>query len=165
MRESALSAGAVGDRLWLRVADAIDKPILFRWQVEAYRAHIEALWGWDARWQERDFNKLFAALPPLVIMQRGADAVGYIQSQRRAQSLHLANIVLRAEMRGQGIGTRMLGHLQSRASADGIAVTLKVFRSNKRALAFYRGLGFEETSRSNTHFELRWLPGSLAKRL
>ena len=160
MRAAALEPGPVDDRLWLRAADALDKPILYRWQVAAYREHIETLWGWDAEWQARDFDKLFAALGPLVIMQRDAGercAAGYIQTQRRPRSLHLANIVLRADKRGQGIGMRVLRHLQSQAAARDMAVTLKVFCSNTRALAFYRRLNFQETGRTKTHVEMRWL--------
>ena len=168
MRASALEPGAVDDRLWLRVADAIDRPILFRWQVEAYRAHIEALWGWDEAWQQRDFERLFAALTPRVIMQRAGNdsrAAGYIQTQRRSQSLHVANIVLRPDRRGQGIGSRLLRHMQMQAEQARCAVTLKVFRCNERGRVFYERLGFEETSRNRTHFVLRWAPDGVDESL
>lgn len=161
MPGSALAAGPVDDTLWLRVADAIDRPILFRWQTEAYRAYIETLWGWDEGWQQRDFERLFVALTPRVVMHHtedGSRAVGYIQTQRRSQALHLANIVLRPGSRGQGIGSRLLRHMQTQAAQARCAVTLKVFRCNERARVFYQRLGFVETSRNRTHFVLRWAP-------
>ena len=160
-REAALVAGPVDDELSLRVADALDKPILYLWHVEAYRDYIEQLWAWDEDWQRRDFGKLFAALPPLVVM-RGGVGVGYIQTQVREASLHLANIVIRAPARGQGIGEAIVRHLQASAATRGCAVTLKVFRSNPRAQAFYSRHGFEETGRTATHLEMCWTAGESA---
>ena len=156
--EPALVAGAVDETLSLRVADALDRPILYRWHVEAYRAYIEQLWSWDEDWQRRDFGKLFAALPPLVVMRHGM-GVGYIQTQARDGALHLANIVLRPNARGQGVGAVLIRYLQSTAERQGRAVTLKVFRSNPRARAFYERHGFEATGETRMHIEMRWPAG------
>ena len=160
-RGAALAAGPIDDDLSLRVADALDKPILYRWHVEAYRDYIEQLWSWDEDWHRNDFGKLFAALPPLVLMQNGV-GVGYIQTQARETSLHLANIVIRAPARGQGVGSAFVSYLQAYAEQRGLAVTLKVFRTNPRAQAFYSRHGFEVTGRTATHLEMRWPAGKQA---
>jgi len=152
-----LEAGPIDSELALRAALACDEPMLYRWHVEAYRGHIERLWGWgwDESWQRRDFGKLFAALPPQVVV-RGGEDIGYFQTQLRAADLHLANIVIRPAARGQGVGSTLLRHLQAEAMQLGPAVTLKVFRSNSRARYFYHRHGFEATGRSATHLEMRW---------
>lgn len=150
-----IAAGPVDDRLVLRATDALDEPILYRWHVEAYRDYIAQLWRWDEDWQRRDFAKLFAALPPRVVMRDGV-GVGYIQTRLRDGALHLANIVIRGPERGQGIGAALIAHLQVCARSRGCALTLKVFRSNPRAQAFYARHGFAEIGRNASHIEMRW---------
>lgn len=156
---SALAAGPLTDEIVLRDANAPDREILFAWYEQGYRAHIETLWGWDEAWQRRDFAQLFAALPPAVVLQADR-AVGYVQTQQRPDALHLANIVIRPAAQGQGIGSTILRELQQRAAARRWPVTLKVFRSNARALAFYRRHGFEVVAYSETHHRMRWAPGA-----
>ena len=151
----ALGAGRVDAGLSLRRARRDDCPGLFAWYAAAYRDHIDAIWGWDDGWQRRDFGRLFERVRPLVVVD-GARDVGYLQVLWRAGALHLANIVLVAEARGAGRGGRLLGHLQARAGRLDRAVTLRVFRTNARAEAFYARHGFRRSGQSDTHVEMRW---------
>lgn len=128
---------------------------LFTWYVAAYRDHIDTIWGWNDAWQRRDFGCLFERVRPLVVVDAARD-VGYLQVLWRAGALHLANIVLVAEARGSGRGGRVLGHLQARAERLERAVTLRVFRTNARAGAFYARHGFWRSGQSDTHVEMRW---------
>lgn len=53
----------------------------------------------------------------------------------------------------------LIRYLQSTAERQGRAVTLKVFRSNPRARAFYERHGFEATGETRMHIEMRWPAG------
>lgn len=162
-RTPGLKAGPTDSELALRDAVAVDEAMLYRWHAEAYRAPVEQLWGWDESWQRRDFGRLFAALPPLVVM-RGSAGIGYIQTLARHDALHLANIVIRPAARGQGVGSALIRHLQVAAAKRRCAVTLKVFRSNPRAQVFYHRRGFEATGHSATHLDMRWPTAAHATR-
>ncbi|WP_353248745.1 GNAT family N-acetyltransferase [Salinisphaera sp. T31B1] len=87
---------------------------------------------------------------------REQQACGYIQIQPRAQTLHLANIALARDERGQGIGSRLIGWLQATAAATGRDVSLAVFRTNTRAASFYTRHGFLPERTTPTHDHLRW---------
>ena len=59
-------------------------------------------------------------------------------------------IAVEAEMRGLGIGTKLLGQLEHRARENEIyKITLEVINTNQRAEALYRRLGYFEINRSN----------------
>lgn len=152
-----LPPGRVDARVALRWALEADRERLFAWHVQGYQDHITRIWGWDADWQRRDFARLFARVRPLVVTVDDRDA-GYLQVMRRAGGLHLVNIVLAPEARGIGVGGALLAHLQARARALGCPVTLRVFRTNARAEAFYARHGFRRTGEGQTHAEMGWSP-------
>lgn len=152
---SALAPGVIGPGLALRAAIADDFEPLFACHEQAFCAHIVQLWGWDDAWQRRDFARLFAALSPLIV-ESGGTACGYLQVQQRAEALHLVNIALRPEARGQGIGGQLMSRLMRDARAQELDVTLAVFRTNRRAGAFYSRLGFMVEHTTTTHEHRRW---------
>jgi len=157
---SALQPGPITPRLGLRAATDDDHELLFAWHSAAFCGHIERLWGWDETWQRRDFARLFEALPPLIVQSDGM-ACGYIQTQQRADAIHLVNIALRAETRSHGIGGQLMARLQHLADERGDDVTLAVFRTNTRAAVFYARLGFVIERTTETHEHRRWSPTPL----
>ena len=63
---------------------------------------------------------------------------------------YIDGIAVKAEMRGLGIGTKLLGQLEHRARTNGIyRITLEVINTNHRAEALYRRLGYREINRAN----------------
>jgi ribosomal protein S18 acetylase RimI-like enzyme len=61
---------------------------------------------------------------------------------------HLARVIVRPDVRGQGIGTTLVEALLSRAAEAGATVaTLNVYRDNLAAAALYAGLGFVRAER------------------
>ncbi len=152
---AGLQPGPITATLALHAATVDDYEPLFACHTAAFRAHIEQLWGWDEAWQRRDFARLFEALPPLIVVSRGT-ASGYIQTQRRADAIHLVNIALLAEARGQGIGSQLIDGLKRVARDQGLAITLAVFRTDARAAAFYTRLGFIAEHAGKTHEYRRW---------
>ncbi|GAB3674350.1 GNAT family N-acetyltransferase [Salinisphaera aquimarina] len=156
-----LPVGPVAPRLRLRAVRASDYDRVYAWHVAAFKTHIEQIWNWNEDWQQRDFAALFAAVPPRIVIYEGT-AVGYIQIQARANDLHLVNIALDEQVRGLGLGGRLIGMLQARAAANDQGVTLKVFKSNSRAEALYSRLGFLRCGQTAAHHRMQWLQSMIS---
>lgn len=82
--------------------------------------------------------------------------VGRLATDRDARGLHLIDIALVPERRGQGIGGAILRGLMAEAAAAGTPVTLQVARDNPGAQRLYHRLGFVLIEANDTHLTLRW---------
>ena len=69
--------------------------------------------------------------------------IAFVVTSRKAHGLHVHRIAVAPDWRGRGIGSALLRAVAESARATGSArVTLKVGRSNARALRLYQALGF-----------------------
>lgn len=81
----------------------------------------------------------------LAILWLGERAVGYCGSGPSDEpgTFKLGQLYLLREMRGRGLGRRMLKHVEQRARTFGAErLLLQVNKQNASAIAFYRGRGF-----------------------
>jgi len=92
----------------------------------------------------------------LEIVTVDAEPVGRLATDRGADALHLIDIAVVPERRGQGIGEAILRALMDEAAAAGAPVTLHVARDNLAAQRLYHRLGFVATAMDETHLALRW---------
>jgi ribosomal protein S18 acetylase RimI-like enzyme len=115
---------------------------------EAQRAAFLRM-QYDAR------RRSHASLPLLerLIVELHGIAAGTISISRSDDALHVANIALRPEFRGRGLGTRLLGGVIAEAEASGKSVSLSVEKNN-RAERLYQRLGFEETGDDGVYMKL-----------
>jgi len=142
-------------RLDLRPAAESEHADLFEIHREAFRPHIEQLWGWDEQWQRSNFAAELGSSTTLVV-RIGALIAGYLQLRDEGSRIHIQNIALLPEFRGKGIGTRLIGELQEEAAARGVPLELGVFRTNAPARRFYERLGFAATGDTRTHTAMSW---------
>lgn len=156
-RRLELGPALIDQDLLLRLARRDEQARLFAWHEAAFRAHIEAIHGWDGHWQRDDFARLLRHVPTFVVMHRQGD-IGYLQCLVRADSLHLVNIALIREARGQGVGRQLLIWLTRRAASAQLLVTLGVYVTNARARRFYAALGFTLTQTTASHWRMIWRP-------
>ena len=139
-----------------RRASELDFETVFAMHREAFRAHIERLWGtWDENWQRHNFRREYSESTCEVIVVDGSPA-GFIQHVEESDCVRVWNVALRPELRGRGIGTALMQELQERAGERGVELRLRVFPSNERAHRFYTRLGFREISRYRTGIDLAW---------
>jgi ribosomal protein S18 acetylase RimI-like enzyme len=87
--------------------------------------------------------------------------VGRLATHRDAEAVHLIDIALIPERRGQGIGGTILRALKDEAAAAGTPLNLQVARDNLAAQRLYHRLDFVLTSANETHLTLGW-PSSAA---
>jgi GNAT superfamily N-acetyltransferase len=124
---------------------------------EAYRPRVEALWGWDDAVQESFTLKEFelAYDGRFVIVVDGRDA-GYLSYNWESEELYLANFIVAADLRGKGLGERILRDIQAMAAMRGLGVRLRTFINNP-ARRLYERCGFQLIGEDNTkHFVMRW---------
>jgi ribosomal protein S18 acetylase RimI-like enzyme len=159
--------------------DAMTSPVRFalRPEVEADAAFRLALFrasrgpGWDnvplpAELLDRIMEQQFrvqtegyrTAYPEarLEIVTVEAVPVGRLATDRRPDALHLIDIALTPEHRGQGVGGAILRRLMDEAAALALPLTLQAAQDNLSAQRLYRRLGFAATSASETHLTLCW---------
>lgn len=83
------------------------------------------------------------------VLEGDGRVLGFAEFRQRTNTVFLNNIYVSAPFSGKGGGTLLLGTaLQHLCTVDKIQVELDAFDDNRRALAWYRRLGFEVTSRT-----------------
>lgn len=140
----------------LRPAEERDQAFLYQVKKQSNFDYISALWGWDEDAQRRDFARDFQQLREFsVITVDGADA-GFLQLQRGADFLNVAEIHLLPPFQGRGVGSAVLKSVQ--AESTGLPVLIGCFRANRRAYQLYQQLGFTPITENDTHFILIYHP-------
>ena len=97
----------------LRPAMPEDRNFLYQLKKEVNLGYISAIWGWDEDYQQEEFDRDFQKREEFsVIVSDDADA-GFLQLQRGADFLNVAEIHLLPAFRGQGLGTAVLLYIQA----------------------------------------------------
>lgn len=108
--------------------------------------------------QRRHYRAHFAGCSFGVIAHSGL-AAGRLYLDAGPTRLHVVDIALLPEWRGQGLGTAIVEALQAFGRAGGRGVGLFVEKSNP-ALRLYRRLGFTDVADHEVYLEMEWLPQS-----
>jgi ribosomal protein S18 acetylase RimI-like enzyme len=92
--------------------------------------------------QRFSYQAQFTNPAPLFrIIEQDRKPVGRLYTHETAAALHIIDIALAAEVRGQGIGGRLMERLIAQAHSQGKAVTLSV-EADRPARRLYERLGF-----------------------
>jgi ribosomal protein S18 acetylase RimI-like enzyme len=143
----------------LRAVTSADRDFLFELNRAAFRAYVDATWGWDEDEQVAFFDARFDPMRRQIVQSQGED-IGDLVVEERPHEIYLARIALLPEWQGLGIGRSIVESLLARAAASGKTVVLEVLHTNPRAARLYEELGFEPTSRNETHLFMRSAPPS-----
>jgi GNAT superfamily N-acetyltransferase len=81
--------------------------------------------------------------------------VGRIYVDRNAERVHVLDVTVLPEHRGQGVGTALLRRLMDEAGASGIPVTIYVELFNP-SLQLFEGLGFQREKEEGYQFLMKW---------
>jgi len=87
------------------------------------------------------------------VLEREGEPVGRLYLQWRQTQLHIVDIALMPELRGQGVGTALLESLTEAAHAEDRALGIFVEKFNP-ALRLYRRLGFVEIADTDVYLEM-----------
>ena len=145
----------------LRPAMPEDRNFLYQLKKEVNLGYISAIWGWDEDYQQEEFDRDFQKREEFsVIVSDDADA-GFLQLQRGADFLNVAEIHLLPAFRGQGLGTAVLRYIQAPGDKEELPVLIGCFRANQGARDLYLRLGFQPAGESDTHYLFLYYPTKL----
>lgn len=138
-----------------------DRNFLYQLKKEVNLGYISAIWGWDEDYQQEEFDRDFQKREEFsVIVSDDADA-GFLQLQRGADFLNVAEIHLLPAFRGQGLGTAVLRYIQALGDKEELPVLIGCFRANQGARDLYLRLGFQPAGESDTHYLFLYYPTKL----
>jgi ribosomal protein S18 acetylase RimI-like enzyme len=131
----------------LREAIATDIDELMRWFPKSDDVHV-----WGGPWFRFPFTRgtftkdiHWGKMDSFCLCDSSRRVVAFGQLYERDGRIHLARLVVIPEMRGHGLGRRLIEMLMTAGQAifPGKDYSLFVFRENKPAYDCYKSLGFE----------------------
>ncbi len=149
----------------LRPVVADDDQFLFEVYAGTRRAEMAA-WGWETVQQDAFLKMQFLAQKQSYAMQYPhADhsiilldqkPAGRLYVVRSEEEIHLTDISLLPEYRGQGIGAKLIKDLLDEARQSGKPCRLQVLKTNPDAARLYERLGFSATGEDALYLEMEW---------
>lgn len=114
------------------------------------RATFPTPWSRDAFVQEMTAN----AVARYLVAEDGGEVIGYAGAWLILDESHITNVAIREDMRGLGLGRKLMQELLQYLSNLGAAyATLEVRVSNERAQRLYQSLGFIPVGRRKQYYE------------
>ena len=99
-------------------------------------------------------NELTNSCARYVVLRRSGETVGYAGMWLVIDEAHVTNVAIRKDLRGQGLGEKLMRALIQLAADSGmIWMTLEVRRSNAAAQGLYRKLGFGDVGWRKRYYE------------
>jgi ribosomal-protein-alanine N-acetyltransferase len=118
----------------------------------ARKKDLEAVWAIEQAsfsypWTRAMFQEELAKIPATLFVLRevpGKRVLGYSCFWTLSGELQLVNIAVHPDLRGKGLGRKLLSHLlQEAESREAEKIFLEVRPSNRAAIGLYERLGFK----------------------
>lgn len=122
-----------------------DVPAVVRLETEAF----------SSPWHASTFHRLLGRPgAELWVVESAGDVAGYAVLWCILDQGEIANIAIREDLRGQGLGGELLDHLIDLSRSRGVrSLFLEVRASNHAASRLYASRGFEEIGRRTGYYE------------
>lgn len=145
VKATALRSGGGRSSLFLRRMRPSDVPEVARIETTAF----------STPWSERTFRSLFHRLGvDLWVAEWGDQLAAYAILWKVLDEGELANIAVRKDLRGRGIGSGLLSRMLEVAEDSGVrSLYLEVRESNEVARDMYARRGFEEIGVRKGYYE------------
>jgi len=137
--------------LIIKQAEATDKTYIFNLYCDAMKQHIENIWGWNQSWQENNFELSWKTCFNYMLIYKG-EKIGYIQTIEREIDIYIEMLILESNHRSIGLGQEVIFKLVQLYLNK--PFSLRVFKTNHRALSFYTKNGFQVTGKEESFYVL-----------
>ncbi|WP_019107440.1 ribosomal protein S18-alanine N-acetyltransferase [Peptoniphilus senegalensis] len=91
-------------------------------------------------------------LQDIVITEVDGTLVGYISYMIVFDEIHIANVAVKGEFRGQKISLDLFDFLTKKADEEKLKITLEVAEKNKIAINLYRKYNFKISGKRNNYY-------------
>jgi ribosomal protein S18 acetylase RimI-like enzyme len=122
-----------------QIAKEHDKKYFFDLYSDSMKTHIETLWGWDQDWQISDSEDRWN-LSVNYILFNAEKRIGYFQVTEEKDGAYIMMFIIDEKLRSKGVGSHALTILRKLLLNK--SLSLRVFKTNNRALSFYKANGF-----------------------
>ena len=111
-------------------------------------------WGWAAYYAElQGVNRSLMLVARIASRAEANCVAGYIVARMSAGELHINNVAVRSEFRGQGIGKALLMRILAQGRILGAAVAFLELRAgNSIAQALYEKAGFVPVGKRRNYY-------------
>jgi len=146
--------------LTFRMAVAADVGCLTDCFVGAMRETITATRGqWNEASERAQFREQLD-LRETRIIRAGTLDVGFVMLARQYDALQIHTLCIAPEYQGKGIGSQVTTDVIQQGVQTGSRVILSVLKTNNRAEALYRRLGFRVIEESEHHRHMQYHGGA-----
>jgi len=141
------------ENLTLRKATDADSEFAYRVKTLAFKTYVDQVWGWDEAEQRQLHQRRFASQEFRVIQWSGVD-VGILATVREAGVLRINQLFILPDYQSKGIGRACMMRIIDDAAASRTPVRLQVLKVNKRAVKFFKNVGFDRVDETDTHVRM-----------
>ena len=105
-------------------------------------------------WVRSQFDEYLNAKDKSIFVARiGSEVIGYIIIEHVLDEGHIANLAVRSEFRGKGMGRKLVNFVIIKAKSLKLKwLELEVRESNEKAKKFYSYFGFKEVRRRKEYY-------------
>lgn len=122
----------------------------------SYRETIEIMFGWNEAEQDLFASKAFdqGSINTIWIDGRRVGVAGWVL---HTDHIWLKELYILPEEQCRGLGSAVIRHIKSIASANNVGVKLQTLKANKRAKALYERSGFTVFDQTELHWKMACL--------
>lgn len=91
-------------------------------------------------------------LSKVFVVERDDKLVGYIGFMIIFDEIHIANVAVDEEYRGEGFGNLLMETITQFADENSLKVTLEVNEHNEVAISLYKKFGFKNSGRRKNYY-------------
>lgn len=115
-----------------------------------------------APWSEEVFNRCFELGSTGWVVEQKGQIIGFIMILFQLEEVHILNFCIHPEHQHQGFGYQLLKYaLDSIKKEGGTFAYLEVRRSNQKAIALYKKVGFKQIGERKDYYTLPALEDAL----
>ena len=143
--------------IFYRTAEDVDIDFCEKLHHQGMRPYVEPIWGWDQDFQHSRYKRLWVPKNIQIFSLDGKE-IGYFETHEIDGCLKLDNIFVEEDLRGNGIGEKVILELLEKNKTKYKKIILNVLHNNP-ASKLYKKVGFKFVKVNDQIHEYEFLFG------